>query len=460
MLIAAVGAFFWPGVPMFDTVAQYGQVVSGDVDDWHPPIMIRLWQVLQPIGGGTGPMFALQLLSYAFGFGLIVAALVRQGRTRAAVLTAILGLSPLLLGWQLVVLKDGQMLGALLAAVAIVVHYRLASRRLPKAGVLLIAILIAYATLVRANALFATVPLAVFLAPSPRSIALKVFLAGLIVIAILGTEPVINTRLLGATSSGVAKSQPMFDLAAIAANTENSVPPFGMSERSQIIARHCAKAFFWDPVADPSSCGPVTARANSLGQGELYGDLARAALSHPFAYISHRLAHWNSTERWMIPPGRIGAAPPQEAEPNDEGLTTPPSRIVPIWQGLAAFEAGTPLGWPIVWTVTSLLLLPVAWSCRDKPQGSIALALLVSSAALEASFLVISIASDLRYHLWSMTACALALILLSSELRSWRRYGLVSGVLLLLIVAAGVTTRLALPQAPGSYGAMLHAPSG
>ena len=445
---------------MYDTVAQYSQVVSGDVDDWHPPIMVRIWQLLQPIDGGTGLMFGLQLLTYAFGFGLIVAALMRVGRTRAAILAALLGLSPLLLGWQMVVLKDGQMLGALLAAVAIIMHYRLASKRLPKAAMLTAALLIVYATLVRANALFATIPLAVFLAPGPRSIFWKVLLAGSIVIVVLGIEPAINTRLLGATSSGVAKSQPMFDLAAIAADTSNSVPPFSLNERAQIIARHCSKSFFWDPVADPGTCGPVTARANALGQSELYFDLARAAASHPLVYISHRLAHWNSTERWMIPPGRIGAGPPPEAEPNDEGLATPSSGIVPVWQDIAAFEAGTPLGWPIVWTAISLLLLPVAWSRRNEPEGSLALALLVSSAALETSFLVISIASDLRYHLWSMAASALALILLSSELRFWRRSGLAAGFFLLLIIAVGVGTRLTLPQSPGSYEAMLHAPSG
>ena len=445
---------------MYDTVAQYGEVVSGNVDDWHPPIMVRLWQLLQPLGGGTAPMFLLQLFSYALGFGLIVAALVRHGRRRAAGFAALLGLSPLLLGWQLVVLKDGQMLGALLAAFGIIAHYRLASKRIPPAALFIAIALIAYATLVRANALFATVPLAVLLAPRPCSVVRKTALAAAIVIAILGITPFINGRLLGATQSGVAKSQPLFDLAAIAAAESTPVPPFTASERAQIIARHCAKSFFWDPVSDPSSCGPVTARANRLGQGELYLDLVRAAANHPLAYISHRLAHWNSTQRWLVPPGRIGAEPPQEAEPNDEGLTSPKDGVIPVWQGIAAFEAGTPLGWPIVWTAISLMLLPLAWSRRGKPDGSLALALLVSSAALEASFLVISIASDLRYHLWSMAASALGLILLASELPRWRRADFVSGTLLMVIVAAGIATRLSLPQSPASYQAMLHAPTG
>ena len=444
---------------MYDTVSQYGQVVSGDVDDWHPPIMVRLWQLLRPLGGGTAPMFLLQLLLYAFGFGLMVGALIRAGRPRSAMCAALLGASPLLLGWQMVVIKDAQMLGALLAAVGIIAHYRLASRRVPLAAASVATVLLVYATLVRANALFATIPLAVVLFPRPRSTRAKAALAIGTIIVILAISPSINNRLLGAAPSGIAKSQPLFDLAAIAAATPNSVQPFAADERAQIIARHCVKAFFWDPVADPSSCGPVTARANAISQNELYLDLVRGALGHPRAYVSHRLAHWNSTERWIVPPGLIGAQPPLEAEPNSEGLGTPPSDVVPVWQGIAGFETQTPLGWPIVWTLISLLLLPLAWARRAEPQGSLALGLLVSSVALEASFLGISIASDLRYHLWSMTASGLALILLADERKS-RRFRLVSVAALGLVIAAGVTSRLSLPQAPGSYQAMLHAPSG
>ena len=51
LLIASVGPLFWPGVPMYDTVSQYEQVLGGDVDDWHPPIMVRLWQLLHGARG-------------------------------------------------------------------------------------------------------------------------------------------------------------------------------------------------------------------------------------------------------------------------------------------------------------------------------------------------------------------------------------------------------------------------
>src|SRR5881275_3707109 len=78
--IALIAALFWPGVPMYDTVAQYRQVLGGPVDDWHPPVMVRLWQLLHPLAAGPAPMFVTQVALYGAGFALIVAALVRSRR--------------------------------------------------------------------------------------------------------------------------------------------------------------------------------------------------------------------------------------------------------------------------------------------------------------------------------------------------------------------------------------------
>jgi general stress protein CsbA len=445
---------------MYDTVAQYGQVLSNEVDDWHPPVMVRVWQALTLFGSGTAPMFVLQVGLYALGVGLIVGALVQNGRKVAAMAAAAWSLSPLLLGWQMVVLKDAQMLGALLAALGIVAHYRLAARRVPCATAVLVALLIGYATLVRANALFATIPLAFLLLPRPTALGAKALAAFVAIAVMLGVTPWINLHVFGAQPSGVAASQPLFDLAAIASDTPNSVAPFTPVERAQIMRRHCVKAFFWDPVSDPGECGPITQRANALPQSELYLDLARAAATHPIAYLDHRLKHWNSTERWLVPPGRIDAAPPDEAEANDLSLKTPPSTLVPLWQDLAGWEERTPLGWPIIWTTLSFLLLPLAFRRRSEPPGNLAFALLVSAASLEASFLFISIASDLRYHTWPMTASALGLILLSAGEGPTRRGWMIMLAVVSIVAAGGVITRSSLPVAPSSYQAMLHASAG
>ena len=455
LLVAILAAFFWPGVAMYDTVSQYDQVLSGDVTDWHPPIMVRLWQLLHPLGPGTAPMFVLQVGLYALGFGLMVAAVVRINRPWAGIATAILALSPLLFGWQMVVLKDTQMQGALVAAFGIVAFHRLGGRQVPAALAGVAAVLIIYATLVRANAVFVTVPLGLMLLRRPMAMGPRAATAAGLVAGLLALSPTINDRLFGASHSAVARSQPLFDLAAIAVATPDTPSPFTPSERVQIVARHCVKAFFWDPLGDPSACAPVTARLNHESDKTLYLALVSAAATHPLAYAEHRFRHWNSTERWLVSPGLTDAGPPDEAEPNELGLKSPPSSVVPAWQSVAAVEAASPLGWPIVWTVLGLVLLPAAWRQRGSEAGALALALLVSALLLEASFLAISIASDLRYHLWPMTAVALALILLADG-RPRRSETVIGASLLMLVIAGGIVSRATLPRAPDSYQGMIH----
>ena len=460
LLVALVAATFWPGVAMYDTVAQYGQVLSGKVDDWHPPVMVRLWQLLHRLGPSTAPMFFLQTALYASGFALIVAALVRQGRWRAGVAAAILALSPLLLGWQMVIVKDAQMLGALIAAFGIIADHRLTGRKTSAGAIAIVGLLLTYATLVRANAAFATVPLVMLVSPGPRKMLARGMTAIVAILVVLGVSPLINHDLFGASSSGVAKTQPLFDLAAIAVAAPRASSPFTSSERAQIAARHCVKNFFWDPIGDPTACGPITARLNGRNEADLYIELARSAGAHPLAYGMHRARHWNSTERWLVEPNLPDAAPPIEAEPNDLGLVTPSSPIAEAWQDAAGLEAATPLGWPIVWTLVGLLLLPGAWRRRSDPAGGLALALLASALTLEASFMVISIASDLRYHLWPMAASGLALILLGNDPRLRRREWIVGAVALSLVIAGGAMARAVLPLAPDTYEGMVNAASG
>jgi hypothetical protein len=356
----------------------------------------------------------------------------------------------------MVVLKDTQMQGALLAAFGIVASYRLSRQRVPVAAAGLAAVLLVYATLVRANAVFVTVPLGLMLMERPTDTGLRAMAAIVLIAVVLALSPVINDRLFAASHSGVTKSQPLFDLAAIAVATPLDTPsPFTSGEREQIAASHCVKAFFWDPLGDPSACGPVTERLNDEPDKTLYLALARAAVAHPIAYAKHRLAHWNSTERWLVWPGLTDAGPPDEAEPNDLGLKSPSSPVIPAWQSVAAVEAATPLGWPIVWTVCGLILLPIAWPRRAEPTGGLGLALIVSALLLEASFIAISIASDLRYHLWSMTAVALALILLADR-RPTRAGTTVGGALLILVVVGGMVSRATLPRAPDNYQETIH----
>ncbi len=453
LCIASV-ALFWPGTAMYDTVAQYRQVLSGVYDDWHPPAMARVWALLAAFGPGASPMLALQFGTYWLGLGLVAAALARIGRTRSAIAILAIGLLPPFLGWQGVVLKDAQLAGALLAAVGIIGWWRLARRPLPGAMWIVVALLLVYAVLVRANAVFIVVPLLVSLVPRPTHPVAKLATGLIAVVLVLGVAPVVNHRLLRAQPSGVEATQALYDLAGIAARVPTSdTTGLTQSEATTVIARGCAKPFFWDPLGDDAHCGTTMARLRALPTATLYVTLASAALHHPIAYAGHRFAHLNSTDRWLVPFHWPSAAPPAASEPNTLGLANPGAGAR-AWEALTAVVVETPLGWPIAWIVVAITALAVSLSRARDPARDLAMALLVSAIALEASFAALSIASDLRYHLWPMIATAVASVLLAD--RPMPREILVVGAgALVMVVGSGIAARALLPQPPQTYAGML-----
>ena len=101
--------------------------------------------------------------------------------------------------------------------------------------------------------------------------------------------------------------------------------------------------------------------------------------------------------------------------------------------------------------------MPTVWAARRQtrtPARDLALALATSSLTLEASFVVISIASDLRYHLWPMIATALAVVLVAGQGLP-RRLWVIGGSTLAIVLTIGIVARATLPLPPLGYEAML-----
>ena len=438
-LFLATLAIRWPGVAMYDSVSQYEQALSGSYGDWHPPIMARTWALLGLIWPGTAPFFVVQSGLWWGGLGLIANALARRGRTIAAAAVLAIGALPLFLGWTTVILKDAQMAACLIAAAGIVAHFRLLDRAMPWPGAAAVAILVGYATLVRGNAVFASVPLALALADwggAGRWWTRGALLLGGIGLAIALSGP-INHRLLGALPSGVERTLPLYDLAGIAHHgglptiAGLPVPAWREAER-----RGCYTPFYWNPYGEPAQCEFVgEALAFDRHGGSIGRDWAGAIVRHPFAYANHRAAHVNANLRFWVNADESDALPPLGSEPNTLGLGSPPGQAARWLDQAAAWQLATPLGWPCVWLAVALGLL---WAGRPfGVQARIGCALALSSACMGASFAIVSIASDLRYHLWSMVAAALALVLLVDTGAIDRRRGrqAMAGVALVAAIA-------------------------
>nr|WP_255326324.1 hypothetical protein [Sphingobium sp. EM0848] len=443
---------FWPGIASFDTAVQYQQVLSASYDDWHPPIMARLWTALSFTGPGTSPLFIAQMAAYWFGLALLAHAI---GGRRAVALLAI-GATPFLLGWLAIVIKDSQMIGALSLATGLIAHYRLRDRPMPIPALAIAILCLTYATLVRANAVFSTVPLAMLLIPRPTGTIARFLTMIAAIPAILLLSQPINHGLLGARDSGVTRTQPLYDLAGIAVRTgDPSVGGLPPSAIQTLIQHHCVKPLFWDPIGNSPACEATTKAWQKRPVSQLYADLAKAALRHPFAYLAHRFAHLNSTERWLVPLHWPLAGPPAMAEPNNLGLANPACCAAIRWQGIAARLVETPLAWPILWVAAALWGLWLATSETDSPQRRLALALFLSALFQEASFAAISISSDLRYHLWAMFATALGWLILRPR-RPWLRRTMPGALAIAALLITGTIARIALPPPPTRYADLMN----
>jgi hypothetical protein len=306
------------------------------------------------------------------------------------------------------------MAACLVAATALVGWWRLAEQKMPAAIAGLVALLIGYATLVRGNAVFATVPLALALAGWPglrhrwqRGLAM---LAG--VVAVLAAGPLINQRLLGAEATHTDRALLVYDIAGIAhLGGLATMPGIAADGWREAERRGCYTPFFWNPYGEPAQCGWIADRlAFSAGDGPSLGRTwLGLILQHPLAYAEHRLGHFNSNQRFLVGWGERDAIPPTEPEPNAYGLGARSNAIGRGLIALARLAVLTPLGWPIVWLTAGIGLLAALRT--TSAAGRLAQALALSAVAMSASYAVVSLASDLRYHLWSMVAVALALVI-------------------------------------------------
>lgn len=408
---AVLAAAYYPGVMRPDSLDQYREAISGRYTDWHPPVMAWLWGWIDA-GGGPRSIFLLHLLLYAAGIGLIADGLRGGGRRLSAVLVLLAGAAPIPLGYVGVIMKDTTLMVSLLSAVGLVGRWALREEQVPATAWLGAGLLLAFGALLRFNAPFAAVPLLLCLLPRWRRARplRRAALGVLALLLVLLASPIVTQAAFQPVRSDVRLSPIIYDLGGITHHSgRNHFPELGVAEFVRANSERCYSPTWWDNYYW-GPCAFVFSRMGALmREGDFNPYLAwfQAVRAEPLAYLHHRLSHVNSNLRFLLPYGTSDVTF-TESVPGEFGFAFTPNAVTAAIRTSGLLEASTPAGWPAAWLALSLGWLILLPALRPGPVRVMVSALALSALCYGASYLAVSVASDLRYHLWTMMAAALA----------------------------------------------------
>ena len=428
--------FHW-GVITPDTVVQYGQAVTGQYDDWHPPITAWLWRQLLRLGAGRdlggAPMLMLNIALYWGALLLIANILARRSGWPAAALMLALGLLPIPFGEVGSILKD-PLLACLLAMATALIIARNAGGSIALALVALPLIVVASAT--RFNAAFAAAPLVLLLLPVrwTRSVWRTVAL-GLAAAAILAASSwVINVALLKPHRSQPFLQLVNFDLAGIIAQGGDNGYPLLSDHAARRFTAHCyTPALYGARDQDVCAVAEDSLAVFVAQPGEsATGVWLNAILGSPLAYARHRAAHLNHNWRFMLRTVPNDAVYVMSA-PNAFGLHFTVTPLAKSISHAAYLTARSPVGRPISWIMIAIGLLIVA---PTLPSRRILTGLAWSALIYGGAYAVVSVASDLRYNLWTMLAGLIGIAIVFAERGKLRPLRSLVAVVPLIVVVA------------------------
>lgn len=440
-------ALHFPGAMSTDARNQLAEAASGRYTDWHPPVMAWLWSGLRLLGEGPAPFLLLHLAAYWAGFGLLADGVRRYGHPRIALLVALAGAFPPLLFINGIIMKDVGMAAAWIAAVGLIFWFRAQDRRIPWPWGVAIGALVLYGTLVRSNALFGLGPLLVYALAPAGWLRISRLLVAAVVVALLAIPVThrMNQMLFEPISRDPQHSLFVFDLMGIAAHEQ---APRLVEPRATLTERDlkaCYTAIWWDSFSSWGRCGAQVRRPDpehaAWGEG-LQSQWLRTIAEYPLAYAVHRLKHFNSSVMFVVPLKHQRLTPEYR---NDDPAYKP---IEVFSKSNIRFDLvrKNPLFWPVTWLVWGVFLL--AFAGRQAPTVSVLLArvLVVSALGYSGAYLLIGVATDMRYHYWPMIAVIVATVAtLPTLAQAWRsRDGILLGGLgaVAAVIAVGVAARL------------------
>ncbi len=398
---------YYPGLLEPDSLEQFQQAQTGRFTDWHPPIMALLWRGLDALYFGPQPLFLLHLALFWSALALVGRALMSMG-VRSAAFVPLWGLAPWVVPLLGVLISDTALASAWLFATAVVLHQ--GARDKPANAIVLATAAAAfiYGALARANTILAAAPLVYFACAewAPNKARLRFIAAA--------TAPMLVLALAGAFNIVVATSEyPMgslqvFDIAGISHRIGRNLLPGAWSAQQSEAIVHCYNPETWDVYEEPlcARAAQQLETQNLWNASGLTGAWLRAIVHHPGDYLAHRLDYANHFFRWLgdLPPGDID----YDTEPSaPAAFAHRDNPIYDFYSDLA--ETNYVALRPYFWLVLGLAIGLLSALARPSKAKQFSAALSLSAVIYLLFYIIVGVACDFRYALWSICATLTAL---------------------------------------------------
>jgi hypothetical protein len=398
----------YPGELKFDAMMQYNQVISGVYNDYHPPVMTRLWRILHPIAAGTAPIYVAHLAMYWFAFILLGYELHRRARAISGLIVVALGATPVLIMMNINVVSDVGLASSFLIVVGLWLQVQRRGQWTVATAVI-VALLLFYGTLIRANAVFAVPPLLLLIFGSRLSIAnlpKTLVLSALMAVLLIPAASFVNRYVLGASPGGAVRTLQFFDIMGVARlSGDRSVLGDFAGQYPENV--HCYSPVMHDTLAERCKSFTKTVRSSP----ELTSIWIGAIRKHPVSYVEHRLLNLNSAFHFYVPPfhvvlaheNRDNARPPHVS---DKGWVVDNLRSIPILSAAS-----------MIVLAVGLFVMVGGAEYRDLTELTAVRGMLTSAILYSAAFAVVNVASEQRYALWLMMATMTSTVIAAPVLK-------------------------------------------
>jgi hypothetical protein len=409
---------YHPGFLSPDSFEQYGQSLSGNYSDWHPPVMALLWHVFNFVHQGPQLMLVFQLCClWVSGFLLLDS----FDSYFWKALIVVLLFAPFVQNFVAYIIKDSEMALCWLLGFAILLRAAAKQRKMSAAEAVCSLLLLTYGCWVRPNAFPGCLPLCflwVWLFSDNKSIVKKALIAISLFAAIFAGQWIVTSQLIKPRKEYAENKLFLHDLTGIYVKTGNNVFPSILYSDTKIDTAYLRTNYHpatFDPIwwnSDNESVRPLQNDTTSYIIGQAW---EKALTDYPLIYLRNRLEGF---QYYLLLKRRTNFFcnyPPGISE-NRYGIKYHQNRVSALFLASIQWQLHMPYMLPWFWFFLNFLLLFFVSLIRNRQLRRAYAALVLSGILYQLpSFFVYQVDTDFRYFYWNCISCSLAVCILFTD---------------------------------------------